>query len=403
MNIIFLTLCAIDSIYDRNIYMDLLREFISNHHNVYVVSPSECRNHESTHLIEEDKCRILKVRVGSIQKTNIIEKGISTILLGVQYRAAIKKYFGSTKFDLILYSTPPITLVSVVDHLKTLNNAKTYLLLKDIFPQNAVDLGMMTKKGIKSLIYRYFRGKEKKLYAMSDHIGCMSEANMTYLSKHNPEIHRARIGLCVNSIVPSKAFENNKSVLRRRYGLPEDAIVFFFGGNFGKPQGIDYIVSILRDNADKPDRYFVLCGMGTEMHKIQKYINFMSPTNIILIDGLLKDKYDELLRACDVGLVFLDHRFTIPNFPSRILPYMEYSMPILAATDENTDLGTKIVENDFGWWCESKEPEAFDEIINLICTDRGMIIEKGKRARIYLENNYTSDISYNSIMNCYNS
>ena len=91
------------------------------------------------------------------------------------------------KFDLVLYSTPPITLQKAVSYVKNRDGAATYLLLKDIFPQNALDLGMLKKTGVKGLFYRYFKNKEIKLYVVSDYIGCMSEANVEFLLKHNPE------------------------------------------------------------------------------------------------------------------------------------------------------------------------------------------------------------------------
>ena len=62
-----------------------------------------------------------------------------------------------------MYSTPPITFCRAVDYVKKRDNAQTYLLLKDIFPQNAVDIGMMSKQGIKGILYKFFREKEKRL------------------------------------------------------------------------------------------------------------------------------------------------------------------------------------------------------------------------------------------------
>ena len=69
-----------------------------------------------------------------------------------------------------------------------------------------------------------------------------------------------------------------------------------------------------------------------------------------LISFTLKDRreeYDNLVQICDVGLIFLNARFTIPNFPSRLLSYTEIGKPVLAATDENTDIG-KIIEEEMG-------------------------------------------------------
>ena len=181
MNVIFLTLFDIRSYDEHNIYCDLLREFDKNGHNVYCISPVERRYKVKTHCEENGK--LLKLKIGNTQKTNIIEKGISTLLIQGQFVKAIKKYFKDVKFDLVLYSTPPITLGKAVKFIKKRDNAKSYLMLKDIFPQNAVDLGMMKKTGLKSVLYKYFRKKEEKLYKMSDKIGCMSPANVEFLLK----------------------------------------------------------------------------------------------------------------------------------------------------------------------------------------------------------------------------
>ena len=91
----------------------------------------------------------------------MIEKGIGTLLIERQFKVAIKKYICGVDFDLIIYSTPPITFPVVIQYLKAeYPRARTYLLLKDIFPQNALDLGMLSTSGIKGILYRYFRKKE---------------------------------------------------------------------------------------------------------------------------------------------------------------------------------------------------------------------------------------------------
>lgn len=101
MNVLFLTLLDVISIDNRGIYEDLLCEFVKNRHHVYIVSPTERWNGEKTHIIKQNNCRILKIKTGNIQKTNIIEKGISTVLLEQQFINAIKHYLRKEKFDLI--------------------------------------------------------------------------------------------------------------------------------------------------------------------------------------------------------------------------------------------------------------------------------------------------------------
>lgn len=202
MNVIFLTLAGIEDIESRGIYTDLMRKFRNEGHNVYIVAPRERRKEKPTELEEQNGVKILHVRTLNITTSaNIMEKGVGTLLIENQYKNAIKKYFGSVNFDLITYSTPPITFPNVVRYLKKNNpKAKSYLQLKDIFPQNAVDIGLMSTTGLKGVLYRFFRRKEKKPYALSDYIGCMSPANVDYVLKHNPEVIPSRVEVAPNSL-----------------------------------------------------------------------------------------------------------------------------------------------------------------------------------------------------------
>lgn len=397
MNILLLTLLDFNSIYERNIYTDLLREFYKNGHSVYVISPVEKRKNQETKLLKTDKATILKLKIGNTQKTNIIEKGISTISIEPQFIGGIKKYFSDVKFDLVIYSTPPITFCNAIEYVKKRDGAKTYLLLKDIFPQNAVDIGMMTKTGLKGIIYKVFRRKEKKLYEISDYIGCMSQANVDYVIKHNPEINPEIVEVCPNSVevVDMSVDEETRREIRNKYSIPLDKKVFVYGGNLGKPQGIDFMIECLKSQEKNKKVYFLIVGDGTEYGKIESYVENDKPTNVRLMKRLPKEDYDKMVAACDVGMIFLDHRFTIPNFPSRLLSYMQAKIPVLAVTDPNTDIGKVIVHGGFGWWCESDRVVSFESIIQKILNANKAIGLDGYR---YLCNHYSSHIAYRNIM-----
>ena len=426
MNIIFLTLAGIADVEVRGIYQDLMRKFRDEGHTVYIVTPSERRLGEATKLVDLDLnekgvggVHILRVKTLNLQKTNAIEKGVGQVLVESQYKAAIKKYLSDVKFDLVLYSTPPITFPKVIAYLKRQNpQAMTYLLLKDIFPQNAVDLGMLQGMPVqgswfkvqgwvaraKYQLYKYFRRKEKKLYALSDYIGCMSPANVEYVVRHNPEVDPAKVEVAPNSVdlnLNLNDNENDRLSIREKYGLPTDKPVFIYGGNLGKPQGIPFLMECLEANAKRTDCHFVVIGTGTELPKLKAWYdnhndNHNDNLNVTVMEGLPKAEYDELVRSCDVGLIFLDHRFTIPNFPSRLLSYLENRMPVLCATDPNTDMGRIAEENGFGFWCESNSVEAFTAILDrIIAADRQTMGEKGYK---FLCENYTVENTYNAIV-----
>lgn len=382
------------------IYSDLMRKFRNEGHEVFIVSPRERRTGEKTRLYETGGVHILGVRTLNLQKTNAIEKGIGQVLVEQQFKKAIKKQLGNINADLILYSTPPITFPKVIQYLKQSNSqAKTYLLLKDIFPQNAVDLGMMSKSGVKGVLYRFFRKKEKKLYALSDHIGCMSPANVRYVTEHNQEVNPEKVEVAPNSYEIQKPVALNneqKNQIRQKNNLPTDLPVFIYGGNLGKPQGIPFLLKCLNANADRDDCHFVVIGNGTEYGKLETWYKERQPKSVSVFQRLPKEDYDQLVRACDVGLIFLDYRFTIPNYPSRLLPYLMEKKPIIAATDPNCDTGSIAEQNGYGYWCPSNEVSAFTQCVNkMLKSDLAQMGECGYQ--FYL-NNYTVEHTYNAIM-----
>lgn len=399
MKILFLSIGNLRDLSAHSLYPDLLREFAKNGHDVYAVCANEKRNGQPTESVLEAGINVLRVRTGNLTKCSIIEKGISTLRVESQFKSAIKKYFKDVKFDLVMYSTPPITFAGVISYIKKRDNAKSYLLLKDIFPQNAVDIGMMQKTGPKSVIYRMFRKKEKKLYAVSDYIGCMSEANVGYVLKHNPEVNPEKVEVCPNSIevFADVLTAERKAEVRAKYGVPEGVTTFIYGGNLGRPQGIPFLIECLKANMERTDRFFVISGTGTDYKKLEAYKEEYKPKNLLLINGLPKEEYEDFCKAFDIGLIFLDHRFTIPNFPSRLLSYLQSKMPVLCVTDPNTDVGKVAVNGGFGWWCEANDAEKFTKAVDFALGEN--LEAMGQKGYEYLCENYTVQKAYGIVMN----
>lgn len=397
MKILFLSLSRFNDINVRGIYSDLMRALIRRGNEVYIASPTERRFGKATHLIESDQCHILKIRTLNIQKTNIIEKGIGTLLLENQFDKAIRNYWGEVDFDIILYATPPITFNKVISRIKQRCGSLSYLMLKDIFPQNAIDIQMMKENGF---LHRMFRNKEKELYRISDRIGCMSPANRDYLLRHNPEVKPEKVELCPNAIEPLDIPEMSKderNQLLTELSIPTDKTLFIYGGNLGKPQGLDFLLKVVEANEILDKSYIIVVGTGTEYPRIRKWFETHNPKNSKLMACLPKAEYDKLVRACDVGMIFLDPRFTIPNFPSRLLSYLENSMPVLLATDRNTDMGTIAEREGFGLWCESGDIDTFMKNMSTL-EEKQKIEEMGTIGHNFLLSEYTVDKTAETIL-----
>lgn len=398
MNILFLSLGKYDDINQKSIYTDLLRKFNDENHKIWIVTPRESKENIQTQLVEQNGVIFLKVKTGDFKKVNIIKKGLSTVSMESTILSSIKKYLSDVKFDLVLYATPPITFYKIVKYIKERDGAKAYLMLKDIFPQNSVDLEMFGSRG---LIYKYFRNKEKKLYEISDYIGCMSPANKEYVLEHNQYIDHSKVEIFPNTSEPQDLCIDSvvKKDIKYKYDIPLDKKLFIYGGNLGKPQGIPFLIDCIIKNEDNENSFILIVGTGTEYSKLKKHFDTYKPKNAMLLDFLPKAEYELLANSADVGLIFLDYRFTIPNFPSRVLSYMQASMPIIVASDANTDIGDIAEEEGFGFKCLSNNVEAFNKcVLSYTEMKETKFLAMGNKSRQYFEENYTTNHSYEIIM-----
>ncbi len=368
----------------KGIFGSLISKLLYHGHSVVVCCADS--KYEKTQIVESCGIKKVEIKVPNQFGANIIKKGLILIRLERVMKKAIDKYLSGDEFDLVLYATPPITLANVVKHCKKKYGCRSYLMLKDIFPQNAVDLHMMSKRGVTGLLYKFFRAKEKKLYKYSDAIGCMSQANIDYLKAHNDNLQGKKIELFPNAVIVGQGNAPDKSDDRSildKYGVPKDKMVFIYGGNLGKPQGLDFLEKGIKSVSGSNDVYFIIIGKGSEKKKLFAALNGVE--NVLTLDALPKEEYEKLCAQCDVGMIMLDKRFTIPNYPSRMLSYMQNAMPMFACTDKNTDVRQLVEEQaNCGKWCYSDDVDAFKSSIEWFVNNRDRLAELGKNGYNYM-------------------
>lgn len=388
-----LTLGKVTDFNERGLYTDLGREFIKNGHTLFVVNPVSSRTTVPQSRI--DNVTYLNVYVGSMTKAPLFIKLINTIMFENRIIRMLRKNISLKDISLFLFSTPPSTYDQILKYIKKRFNAHTYLLLKDIFPQNSVDLGLISKK---NPIYWYFRYKEKKMYSFSDKIGCMSEGNMKYI-KHVNGIPDYKLEVNPNSIdpLPSNYDESIVVDFRGKYSIPADSVVFLYGGNLGRPQGLNFLLDVIDVLKNRKDLYFLIVGEGTEYNKIKETIEKSRFNNVQLIKAMNKLEYEMLVKACDVGMVLLNNKFTVPNFPSRVLSYMQAGLPVIAAIDHATDFGDFIMSENIGYYCYSNSTQDFLAIIERLL-DKSERLRLGLNSRKVLESKLNVTKTYDLII-----
>jgi glycosyltransferase involved in cell wall biosynthesis len=334
-----------------NMYTALVDQFHRNGYDVTVLAPDP--NIVKTTIRVEKGIEVLRVQTLPIKNVSNFIKGISNVLLPIQYWFALKKNYSNKSFDAVIMPTPPITLGGLAHRIKKKYNAKLYLILRDIFPQNAVDLKFIKKNG---LIHRFFSAREAKLYQCADAIGCMSQASINYIKKHHP-IADEKLHILRNWQYKYRGNPSAKDLISK-YCL-DGKFVAVFGGNMGKPQQLENILELAKRCKKYDNILFLLLGDGVAMNSLKDTIIKGQLTNIRIQGTIPKNEYQDLLSVCDIGLISLHKDFTIPNIPSKALDYFNVGIPILASLDTATDFNQILDNSKSGLWSIAGDHNSF--------------------------------------------
>lgn len=393
MRILFITSDYLTPDKGSNIYTDLAEALNQHNHVIKVVVAEERKKVDKTILNEENGIPVLRVKTGNLYEVGLVEKTMTFLTISKDLKRGIKKFFGNENFDLILFQSPPLTMYKAVKWAMKKFKAPSYLMMKDIFPQNGVDIGLYGKL---NPIYIYFRWQEKQLYKISSKIGCMSPKNIDYIASHNKYLNKNKFEIFQNTV---KIGKNEKVThkeyvsIREKYGINEDDVVAIYGGNFGRPQGLDFLIDVIHEYRNNDKIKFLLIGRGTEKNRIFTEIKERGYKNVLTYDFIPREDYENLTRVCDIGLISLDRRFTIPNFPSKTLSYFECAIPIMAAIDKNTDYGKMLDDTNSGFWVENGDIKSFKKMFDKLVGNKKLRTEMGKNGRQYYEKNCNVEIS----------
>lgn len=391
MRVIYLGLAVPPLDEYHNMFTELMIEFKNDGHEVLIVGPALDDGH--TGLRKEDNFDVLRVPTMKLFNVGKYQKGIANILLPFQYKKMLKKSNIDLNFDLVVIPTPPITLGRLAAWLKSKYKSKVYLVLRDIFPQNAVDLNLMSKTG---LAHRYFRHMEKKLYNYSDHIGCMSQGNIDFIIEHNPSVKKDKLHLLPNW-GPLREVSNTKDVaICEKYGFTNKFVVIF-GGNLGVPQKVENIIALAKSCKDIDDIFFIIFGNGTERDKLTDGIAENDLKNIRVEGYLSRIGFFQVLQQADVGLISLSQDFTIPNIPSKTLVYLNAKKPILASIDKNTDYGDILDELNAGLWVQAGNHDDLKQALLRLYNDPELRRTMGENGYEYMKNNLLSHQVYETV------
>ncbi len=170
-------------------FRDLAKELFIQGHEVTIISGSNNISKELD-IATEENIRIVRVKSPEL-KTNKFTRLLNEISLGRKIWKQTKDFIDYSEFDLVIYYSPTIFWAYLINKLKKSFKLKSYLVLRDIFPKWAVDLGLIKKF---SLAHLFLKFHEYRLYRSADFIGVQSPKNKLYFEESsflrlfNPEV-----------------------------------------------------------------------------------------------------------------------------------------------------------------------------------------------------------------------
>lgn len=391
MNVLFLMQTYINVVDADAMYNSLVSEFVSQGHKVTVVASNEGQS--KTRICSEGGVEVLRVNTLPLLNINATIKGLANILLPLNYRRAMRKHLSNMQFDCIITPTPPITLTYLARRLKKKHKARVFLILRDIFPQNAIDLGLFTGG---SLIYKVFRKMEIDLYNVADYIGCMTPGNIDYVKRHNLTLDPTKLHLLPNWTKPGKSDSESGKAIIKSLGL-ENKLIAIYGGNLGIAQRVENIIDLAAIHKEKEDLVFLVIGKGTHKPLLERLIKEKHLRNIMIVDFMKRSQYESLVSESIIGLASLSEKFTIPNVPYKILTYYNYKVPVFAIIDRSTDLNAMIDSDNSGLYCYQGDFDDYREKFDRLYHNPDYRRELGNCGYNALMSRYTTEIAYKTI------
>ena len=320
---------------------ELAVEFVSRGNHVTVITPAPGLT-EQFAIEQLDGVTICRFRSGEIKNVPKVKRAINETLLSYHAWRAFKAYFKAHPHALIIYYSPSIFWGRLVNRLKDLWGASSYLVLRDFFPQWVIDNGLLSAT---SPITRYFRFFEALSYRAADTIGIQSPKNIAWFSATSAV--KKPLDLLYNwatdEPVPAGSTEYRKAL-----GL-ENKVVFFYGGNIGHAQDMMNIVRLATAMRNEDNAHFVLVGAGDEVELVRSVMAEQGLSNMTLLPSVSQDVFKAMLAEFDVGLFSLHPDHTTHNFPGKLLGYMVQAKPILGSINPDNDLQTVVEQANAGF------------------------------------------------------
>lgn len=351
-------------------------------YKMHAVVFSWLRDDPGSSVKEIDGVNVIRIKLFEFfYRTGFIGTALKVFLFPYWARIVIKRHV--KRCDLLIANTPCVTIVGLASFFRRNYGAKSYLVLWDFFPFYLKDLGAIKNK----LFFAFFQRLESRMYRSFDRIGCMTNGNVKFLMENYAGIEKSRVEILPLWAKIKSVPVIEKAVVRAKYGLPEDKVIAIYGGAMSIVQELDNLLKLAHLSLKSNDNIcFIFIGRGTERDRLERQAAADGLSNVIFLDYVPREEYEDVVLASDIGLISLSRKLSVPSFPSKSVDYFKVSLPILASLDAVTDFGS-ILQNDIkaGLAVIAGDHCALHEKLVVLASDASLRKEMGEAGRRYYE------------------
>jgi glycosyltransferase involved in cell wall biosynthesis len=369
---------------------DLAREFLRQGYHPVVMTPSSGLP-DGWISTRENGVEILRLSAAATKNMGYKRRALAEFKLPYSMiRALRESNHRDTCWDLVVWYSPTIFFGPLIQYLKWRSRCPTYLILRDIFPQWAVDIGLLSR----GLPFRVFDTVARVQYAVADVIGVQSEGNLGFFERWKERPGRV-LQVLPNWLdaavtVPCSIRISETSLAARK--------IFVYTGNMGVAQGMDILLDLAELLAGRSDVGFLFVGRGSDVARLKASVEHRMLRNVLFYEEIHPDEIPDLLAQCSVGIVALDPRHKSHNIPGKFLTYMQCGLPVLANVNSDTDLARMIREQRLGEVCESNRVDDLVQLAETLLSKIQTDIQLSPRCRNFFKQNFSVEKTVNQIV-----
>jgi len=371
--------------------LELAEELHDRNHQVTVITTSpeynldqDSTQHSFTEKEIENGITVLRVKTLPHHNVKYLLRGLAQLFMPAQFLWKLRKY--RIRPDVVVVYSPPLPLALVGSWFRN-KKIRFVLNVQDLFPQNAIDLGILTN----SIQIRFFRVLENFAYHTADVVTVHSDGNQKMVLQQNPKLGNKLRTLHNWVDVEHEKTNVVNTDFRSKWNIQEKYIAVF-AGVMGPSQNLKLVLHVAEQMQDQSELLFLLVGDGKEKKKLQNLAREKSLNNVRFENFVSREAYHDLLRICSIGLVCLSPQNQTPVVPAKILGYMAAGLPIAAFLQSSSDGQFLVKSAQCGFSVDSADKDACVQSMKNLLSQSDSFAKLGQNGKNYATENFSKEV-----------